>query len=377
MVLAYGLWDMIFCPISTVLIFSRRETEAKYLLSEFRLRGMFNQLPEWMKPVVTRNDTNLFALSNGSTARAFPTGVGDSYTATVAIIDEADLVPDLDVMLASIKPTIDAGGKLFLVGRVNKREPNSAFKQIYKKAKLGQNAFHALFLGWQSHPNRDEAWYKQQKRDALTQDDLWEQYPETDDQALARGHVGRIYPDFNKENITELAEYDPEYQVLWGVDDGFSAPRVILLAQDQRYVDGSPDKIVIFDEIVHVERLASESIQEALDRGYRRPDLVYHDPAAAEFGAVVRSFDLASWGAWNNVAEGIKVVRRLIRTGNGFRRVMIHPRCTHLIEALSNYSSKEDSSDGNDPKPVHDIYSHPADACRYLLATRYFGQFEE
>lgn len=372
---AYALYDGIFQAIATVLIFSKRETEAKYLLSDQRLRGMFHRLPEWMKPTVIRNDANLFSLSNGSTFYAFPTGTGagDSYTATLAIADEADLAPDLDIMVTSIKPTIDAGGKLFLIGRANKREPNSAFKQLYKKAKLGQNDYYPLFVPWYAHPDRDERWYEQQKKDLLTLDDLWEQYPATDDQALALGYVGRIYPLFDKENISELADYDPSVpSVLWMVDDGFTAPRVILFAQE-RYFDGRPDVICIFDEIVHTQRLASESIQEGLDKSYHRPEWVYHDPAAAEFGGVARSFDLPTWGGWNNVHEGIKVVRRFICTGNGYRRIMVHPRCTHLIDALANYHTKEESNDGNDPKPVHDDSSHPADALRYGVATRHIN----
>lgn len=391
-VLAYGLWDMIFHAIATVLIFSRRETEAKYLLSEFRLRGMFHQLPEWMKPMVTRNDTNLFALSNGSTARAFPTGVGDSYTATVAIIDEADLVPDLDVMLASIKPTIDAGGKLFLVGRVNKREPNSAFKQIYRRAKLGQNAYHALFLGWDSHPNRDQAWYEQQKRDLLTQDDLWEQYPETDEQALARGHVGRVYPLFDSRNITKDAEYPGgDTRILFSCDDGYTDRRAIGLWWIG-YAQGKPDRICLFDEVVETEELHLASLRRALIKAgvpldenetfeqiavilnqekYRYLDLAYYDPSAAAAKAEAEMAGISVWGAFNGVAEGIKVVRRMICDGNQERRMLVHPRCVYTIESLSNYSTKEESTTGDDPKPIHDIYSHCADMVRYLIATRF------
>lgn len=391
-VLAYGLWDMVFQAIATVLIFSRRETEAKYLLSEFRLKGMYDRLPEWMKVRITRDDKNLFALSNGSAAYAFPTGVGDSYTATTAIIDEADLVPDLDVMLSSVKPTIDAGGKLFLVGRVNKREPNSAFKTIYNKAKLGQNDYAPIFLGWQARPTRDRAWYQQQVQDALTQDDLWEQYPETDEQALARGHVGRIYPDFDKGNISEGAEYPGNgTPIYFSLDDGYTDQRAIGLWW-VGYADGKPDRVCLFDEVVHTEKLHLVSLREALQKAginlegnetfeqlnvllrsdqYRYLDFAYYDPSAASAKAEAEMAGLSVWGAFNKVDEGIKVVRRFICDGNKERRLLIHPRCIHTIEALANYSAKEESTTGDDPKPIHDIYSHCADMVRYLIATRY------
>ena len=40
-------------------------------------------------------------LSNGSRVLAFPTTAGDSYTASLAIVDEADLVPDLGRLMAA------------------------------------------------------------------------------------------------------------------------------------------------------------------------------------------------------------------------------------------------------------------------------------
>ena len=44
---------------------------------------------------------------------------GDGYTATFVLVDEADLVPDFNHH-ARGAPTIDAGGKLFLVSRAKR-----------------------------------------------------------------------------------------------------------------------------------------------------------------------------------------------------------------------------------------------------------------
>ena len=85
---------MLFCLAATVLLFSRRDDEAVDLLGT-RLRGMYDRLPDWLKVrwFGVDNDHE-WALSNGSRVLAFPTTAGDSYTATLAIVDEADLVPD-------------------------------------------------------------------------------------------------------------------------------------------------------------------------------------------------------------------------------------------------------------------------------------------
>lgn len=183
------LWSMLFRPKAVALIFSKRDDEATYLLNEERLKGMYQRLPEWMQArSVTTDSAHQFGLSNGSIAYAFPTTGGDGYTATNVLVDEADLVPNFSSMMRSVKPTIDAGGKMIMISRVDKEKPESGFKNIYRGARDGANAWHPIFLPWHVRPERTRAWHEQQKQDALTNtgslDDVYEQYPETDEQAL-------------------------------------------------------------------------------------------------------------------------------------------------------------------------------------------------
>lgn len=200
--LAYALWQVTFRPIAAISVFSRRETEAMYLLGNDRLRGMYKQLPLWMrtgiKPEV--DSGHEWILNTGSAVRAFPTSAGDGYVSTLAIVDEADLSPDLNKLLRAVKPTIDNGGKLILLSRVNKAEPESEFKQIYRGAKAQENGWKSVFLPWNAHPGRDADWYQRQKKDIQSRtgslDDLYEQYPETDDQALASRTLDKRIPPF-------------------------------------------------------------------------------------------------------------------------------------------------------------------------------------
>jgi hypothetical protein len=190
LVLAFILHGMLFRPIFVALIFSKREDEALYLLGEERLKGMYKKLPEWMQArAITVDAAKHIRLSNGSSVRAFPSNAGDSYTATFAFIDEADLVPDLKQLLGRVKPTIDAGGKIVMVSRVDKSKPQSIFKQIYRAAKQHLNEWATMFLSWRVHPGRTQEWYDKQQADTLHNtgalDDLHEQYPETDGEALA------------------------------------------------------------------------------------------------------------------------------------------------------------------------------------------------
>ncbi len=198
--LSYGLWAMLFRPAQTLLLFSRRDTEAVYLLSSDRLRGMYRRLPDWLVSghTVTADSAHEWGLSNGSVARAFPSNSGDSYAATLAIVDEADLIPDLSTLLRSVKPTIDAGGKLVLLSRPDKSKPVSPFKRIYTEARQDRNGWKAIFMPWNSHPGRTQQWYEQQKIDILSRtgalDDLSEQYPTTDTEALAPRSLDKRIP---------------------------------------------------------------------------------------------------------------------------------------------------------------------------------------
>jgi hypothetical protein len=195
--LAFALWHVLLHPVATVLLFSRRDDEATELLG--RLKLMHGRLPPWLQArrVVTDNDHE-WGLESGSRAMAFPTTAGDSYTATLAIVDEADLVPDLDRLLRAVKPTIDAAGRLLLIGRADKGQPESAFKRVYRAARAGGSGWVAVFLPWHARPDRDAAWYEAQRRDVLARtgatDDLFEQYPATDAEALAPRSLDKRLP---------------------------------------------------------------------------------------------------------------------------------------------------------------------------------------
>jgi hypothetical protein len=210
--LAYALWLMIFRPAATILIFCRTDREAVYLLGSERLRGMWERLPNFLKSglTVTDDSDHTWALSNGSIARALPAGAGDAFTVTYCLVDEADICPDLNDLLRRAKPTIDAGGRMTLLSRSNKSAPQSTFKHIYRAAARGENDWTPIFLPWMARPSRDAAWYEAQRRDVLARtgalDDLWEQYPETAEQALRAAQKDkRLAAEWFEQTVAEQA----------------------------------------------------------------------------------------------------------------------------------------------------------------------------
>lgn len=202
LVLALILWLLLFRFPASILVLSKREDEAIALLDNTRLRGMYNRLPDWLRSnTVMINDKKQFAITRGdaiSTVRAMSTSAGDSYTATCVFVDEADLVADLEKTMLSLEPTINAGGKLILVSKSDKKNPNSLFKKIYKAGKQGLNGYATDFVAWYEHPKRDQDWYENQKASALATeghlDNLYESYPATDSEALAPSSADRRFP---------------------------------------------------------------------------------------------------------------------------------------------------------------------------------------
>ncbi|MCP5016195.1 MAG: hypothetical protein GY938_13130 [Ketobacter sp.] len=197
LLIAYALWLMIFRSSATVLLFSRRDDESMHLLQE-RLIKMYDRLPVFLQcKSITVKSAHKFQLSNGSVAMAFPTTGGDSYTATLVVVDEADLIKNFKQLMASVKPTIDAGGQMVLITRSDKAKPASAFKKLYRAALRGVNSWFPVFLPWHARPGRDVAWYDKVTTDSLqtygSLDYVHEQYPQYAAEALAPASEGKRF----------------------------------------------------------------------------------------------------------------------------------------------------------------------------------------
>lgn len=209
---AFALWLMLFHPIATVLMFSLRDIEAKKLLK--RLRGMHERLPAWMRQRIKGHVDNQHEVefANGSTAQALTTA-GDSYTASLVVVDEADLLPDLAGLLESIEPTIGDGGRMVLVSKTDKSKPESAFKKIYRAARAKTTYWHPIFLRWDARPDRSQEWYEEEKRASLAAtgslDGFHANYPATDAEALSpRTLDKRIAPAWIEQCYAELPGVD-------------------------------------------------------------------------------------------------------------------------------------------------------------------------
>jgi phage terminase large subunit len=179
-------------------------------------------------------------------------------------------------------------------------------------------------------------------------------------------------------SVTEAADYVPGGgAVYWALDDGYSAgsapatrgrdrhgmfvadahPRVILWCQAR------PDgQIAVFAESYACQVLSDDHISEALQEPYPRPDAVVHGPGSAEIKGRLFEAGLMPAQSTADVAESIKELRRrLAPDKNGWRGIIVHPRCVHLRHEMASYAI-----DPATDRPIK-AYDHGPDALRGLV----------
>jgi phage terminase large subunit len=185
---------------------------------------------------------------------------------------------------------------------------------------------------------------------------------------------GVVYDNFSLSeggNVTEEAEYNPDWPIVWGVDDGYSQgegkgtlshhPRVFLLAQFT-----PQGGLNIFKEYYKTLEVEETSLNNVIELGYPLPDIAYVDSSAAQLKSRIWNLGIQTIGATHVVTEGIKNVRRLICDGNGVRLLKVHPRCTELINEFQSYSYGDSVQSVNGERKPLKLSDHGVDCCRYL-----------
>lgn len=358
----------------TVLMFSQGQLEANELIDRIRL--MHTTHAEALPPLTTDNTTEL-EWGNGSRIKSLPATrkAGRSFTASIVVLDEFAFMTWGQSLLAAVKPTIDNGGQLIILSSADGQ--GSAFHQFWQAASAGQNGYTPLFLDWRANPTRDDGWRDARMIEGLEPADVLREYPENDIEAFtaAAGQVYDVWSDGPEGgNVTEAAEFLPDGgPVLLAVDDGYvgewdtaighytatSHPRVFLWCQLR-----ANGQLCVFNESFAVKTLSEQHIVDAMAMGYPLPDYVAIDKSAAELRNRFHAIGLYTRGCPATVEESIKEARRWVASDvNGFRRLLVHPRCKHIRYEFTAYRYDQ----GMD-KPIKQ-HDHAMDAIRYLIWT--------
>jgi phage terminase large subunit len=181
-----------------------------------------------------------------------------------------------------------------------------------------------------------------------------------------------VFDQFDPAIHVRPIDYDPNLPLYRSLDFGFANPFVCLWIQ----ID-SEGVVRIIDEYVRSRATIDAHAAELKTRspgGESRVFATFCDPAGAGANDVtgtsavreLRSLGINVRYRRSGIAEGIELIRRAIRAGDGKNRLLISPCCPRLIEALTCYHYPD--SPAGDELPLKDgLYDHPIDALRYFF----------
>lgn len=170
-------WLAIFYEQKDMLVVATKAGTAKGFLVKVKL--FYQYTPRWLKPgVLEWNKMNL-GLDNGCNLTVSTTTVdaARSESLSLLVIDEAAIIKNstIEEIWTSAAPTMSTGGKCVMLST-----PNGAsgfFYETYKSAEQNEENvaagriihkqvvnFLTMNLPWQVHPERDEAWFEEEKK---------------------------------------------------------------------------------------------------------------------------------------------------------------------------------------------------------------------
>jgi len=183
-----------------------------------------------------------------------------------------------------------------------------------------------------------------------------------------------VFDEFDPAGHVRQVDYDANLPVYRSLDFGFVNPFVCLWIQV-----GEDDVVRVIDEYVRSRATIDAHAVEIKERtlgGEERVAATFCDPAGGSVNDVtgtsvvreLRTLGIVARYRRSGILEGIELVRRAIRAGDGKSSLVISPRCQRLIEAMQCYHYPEPSSSASSELPLKDgVYDHPIDALRYFF----------
>lgn len=307
---------------------------------------------------ITRDNLKdkLIELENGSTIRmgslsTVDSCVGRSYD--LIIFDEAALGSDGEAAFnVALRPTLDKlNSKAIFIS--TPRGKLNWFSRFFERG------FSSDFPEWVSiqadyteNTRMSEADVAEAKK-SMSEAEFNQEYL-----ASFTSFEGQIY-NFKETDIVEF-QPTPECEVFAGCDPGY---RDATAWCDIAY-NPVDDTFYVVDEYLRSEATTADHAAAFHEHIAKyNIDCIFIDSAAAQFASdLAYQYDITTIKAKKDVLPGIAYVQTLIEQG----RLKVAPHCTNVIASLDQY--RWDSRENlQREKPVHDDYSHMADALRYAL----------
>ncbi len=300
----------------------------------------------------------IIELSNGSTIRmgslsTIDSCVGRSYD--LIIFDEAALGKNgEEAFNVSLRPTLDKPGA----------------KAIFISTPRGKNNWFSLFWNRGFSPEYPEwcslqADYTENPRMlasdvAEAQRSMSKAEFEQEYLASFNSFEGQIYQLAGACILPWAGNDGDRVEFIAGLDPGYRDPTAFVVIA---YMPNH-DVFWIVDEYLEAEAVTSKHaavFQEKIDKW--GVDSIFIDSAAAQMSAdLAYSYNIATIKAKKQVLEGIAYVQTLVEQG----RIFVDPKCKNVLEMFDQYQWNKNENLIQE-KPLHDKYSHMADAVRYAL----------
>jgi len=280
------------------------------------------------------------------------------YTRNLNINDENALCSSgfMSSYEQTLRPSFDAGMNSKQITISTPRGMQSHFREFYDRG------FDTTFAMWASasadvdENTRADLADIEEARGTMTRSLFLQEY-----YVNWRVMSGTIYELDDSCIINDVPE-DIEFDsVIMGIDPGFRDEfAAVVLGITEHYV-------YVIDEYLSSEKSTSIHAEKiaALIEQYDI-DLTFVDSANAQVRAdFAYDYDIPTNKAKKDVLQGIGFCQSLIEKN----RVYVLNKCKHVIEMLVNYrwapDSTADATQLTKEKPLHDKYSHMADALRY------------
>ena len=347
----------------TVGVFSLGEREAKEQME--RVKVLYDSLPPYLKNPATFKSQEVEFEGQGRII-AFPSTIqaGTSYTFRLVVMDEASKHPYAQQNYGEIRPTISAGSQIIINSTANATlGANGFFYNMYWDSKAGDTGYSAVFVPWNSRPDRDQAWYEREKKAFIGNPrDFYAQYPSTDEEAFV-GREGLVYDMFNADfHVVKDHPFKLEdcVRIVAGVDFGGGDPTAVEIwgMNKEQHVHN-------FAEFYKRGAVAIEDL--AAFMAPFKPDTVSCDPSQAISIETLRRLGFNARKANNRRGEGIDIVTFMLQNN----RMTHHVSCSNTINEYSGYRwahrTDPNSKEKYATSTAVDHHADGKDADRYAL----------
>lgn len=281
--------------------------------------------------------------------------VGRSYD--LILFDECALDPKgEEAFNIQLRPTLDKMNSKAIF--ISTPRGLNWFYDFYQRGFSDEEPeWFSIHSTWRDNPRAVEADIKSAKRN-MSSAEFKQEY-----EADFATFEGQIYEDFDDSMIEEFNPAEGSYwETIMGLDPGYKDATGGIVIKYDPYEDIF---WAIWDYCVAGKNTTThaEVFREVIDRF--DVEMVFVDSAAAQFRAdLAAEHDISASKSKKAVNDGIAHVQALIASG----RFKVDPSCEELILVLNNYRWDPNPSLLK-PKPLHDRFSHLADALRYALYT--------